>query len=92
MSEDGVDRWAVGAVEPEPPGTGYFRRDPEGDECVLCGGDPDPFPCDAVPVRTPDGRVYLRISDDPSCLDCRKDVVRELSLRGRDQEGLDAFA
>ena len=90
MSE--VDQWALEAVEPKPPGHGFMRRSPEGSECVICGGDPDPFPVDSVPVQTPDGRVYLHIGDHPSCLECRKEVVRKLSLRGLEQEGLDAFA
>ena len=89
---DGVDQWALQAVEPMPPAHGFMRRHFEADECVFCDADPDPFPADSIPVQTPDGRVWLRLSDDPSCLECRKDVVRKLSHRGQKQEGLDAFA
>lgn len=68
-----------------------WSREPEGSECVICGDEPDPYSFDKIPVETPDGRVYLNLND-PSCMDCRKDVVRKLSARGLQQQGLGAFA
>jgi len=85
---DGVDQFALETVASK----NFYQREPPGDECILCGGDPDPFCFDHIPVETPDGRVYLNVSDDASCVECRKDVVRQLSRRGVQQEGLDAFA
>jgi hypothetical protein len=67
-----------------------WQREPEGDECVLCGSDPDPYTFDYIPVETPDGGVHLNVSD-PSCMECRKDVIRELAARGLDQQSLDTY-
>lgn len=86
MSE--VDQWALEAVEP----TEHLSRDPPAEECAVCGGEADPIPYDAVPVETPEGRVYLRIGDDGSCLSCRRDTVRKLSRRGLDQEALSGWS
>lgn len=64
-----------------------WQREPEGDECVLCGAETDPYTFDYIPVETPDGRVNLNISE-PSCMDCRKGVIQQLRARGLSQQSL----